>query len=499
MENGDPRPRPLWADSVAFRNNTLLAKAAKLGARHNTVVRGTVRATKAAAISAANRGQMASKSRTNRNHPKLGIATRLASVNEEGPHMTTPADVSRLPHLNAPSGFGIPPCSAVAAALAELLAGRLASSGTRLTIPPEPRHLETYRALQDVAAGLVLAQVASTTAGAEQNLVILLTRLARRHINALPVIPAPATLAARCLQHLATHGVLAQGALGTDLQALENATSSQLDQWNRPNLRLADLDTQGTPQAPGQTLAVRLAATLAGELELIRSLMLVLVDLYDNGLRAALPLGPLSGTTATQHTTGSFGRSVSLHELHEHVRLAETAPSSLAAIRATLGPLAHGGARLGNLLGSRFGDYVTELGQTAELIKNAAEGLERCDRMSFAALMQVPSWRAENTLVVLALCKRLQHEGEQPDDIESFARALLQGALRHEIAVQSLLDSEIAAYGPRLAPQALTRALRYVRYEDPDCPTSVAHKQMISEAILLGDALTQRLETKEQG
>jgi hypothetical protein len=375
-------------------------------------------------------------------------------------------------------------------ALAEFLAPKLAQPMLSPASLASVHEISRCRSVTDTAAALELVHAAEKSQKILKSMLELLARVARRHINSIATLPPAATVAARCLEHLVAHSLQLTETFSKDLEILRNAAATKLHSWEtRESLALASLDEHSSLGPDTAAAFQRAARQLSQDLDLIRASGLILVDVYAEQL----------GTLPSWHGWPTAGPStpnpwVSLAHTEHRLEALHKAPQALQDLRRALAPsTSYGHPHLADLIQGKTSDYAAGLARQAEALATHIEATERFDRLWFAGVPLGSNWRFENTLMILALSKRLRHEGESSDDIDAFARSLMDHANKHEVAIQSLLESEVQEFGPRIAPVSMRRALRHIKFDDPDCALSVSHRHRITQALAQGEAAARAL------
>jgi hypothetical protein len=365
-----------------------------------------------------------------------------------------------------------------ALALGGELSPRIAQGGL-LQVPTDPAALAQTPAVQGVAIQVVLEGVAAKAGRVQAALLALFARVARRHINEIKSLPPPATVAARSIQHLLGESAMASGALAQWREIVGQAARDQLASWTLGGAGSVALGGLERPYSGPAVVATQtICNQLWQDLRVTAGLAAILAELQEAHIRALAPLA--SGKE----------QWVSLRHTETGLRLAHGGVQALGEIRLVLQSLAEAGPRLQDLIYGHLDSFVTDLGAAFQSLEICIERLELCDRHWCARIFSSAGGGAfgENALVITALCNNLKCEGENHDDIENFARSLMNAVTAHGVSVLGLLESEIQDHGPKIAPQSITRAMRYVKYDDKDCPVSVAHKSWITAELARAEA-----------
>jgi hypothetical protein len=373
-----------------------------------------------------------------------------------------------------------------------VLANRLASR-----IPPmelfrarlEPSHIAQFAGIQNLCAAFELVSAHAAAIHVGTGMLQLLGQIARRHLNEIKVMPAPATFASQCIDHLTSHSAVLKCTLDEPIAVLNAFMSEQISAWlAAPELHLEQLNI---PLEHSYMVAMNtISHALATESTLLAGMGTMLTDSYESYLRSFAPVavGP--------------GQWVSLEFARARENIALNGPAAMAEIRGMLhwnlnGNL-NGGARLADLVQGRYRNFATDLTSAFERLEEFLARISLCDRHWFAQQFgnQAPAMaQAENTLIVRALCSKLRLSGESAEDVENLARSLLSYVSEHNVSCMNMLESEIHEFAPTIAPQSLTRALRHIKFDDPNCPVSVSHKNEILRSLDLAEKAIARVNS----
>jgi hypothetical protein len=371
------------------------------------------------------------------------------------------------------------------------LANRLASR-----IPPmelfrarlEPSHIAQFDGIQNLCAAFELVSAQAAAIHVDTGMLQLLGQIARRHLNEIKVMPAPATFASQCIDHLTAHSPVLKRSLDEPIATLNSFMSQQISTWlAAPELHLEQLNTPLEHSCLAAINAVSYA--LATESTLLAGIGTMLADSYESYLRAFTPVGV------------GRGQWVSLEFARVRENIALNGPAAMAEIRGLLTWNLNGGARLADLVQGRYRNFATDLTAAFVRLEEFLERITLCDRHWFAQQFgaQAPAMaQAENTLIVRALCSKLRLSGESAEDVENLARSLLSYVSEHNVSCMNMLESEIHEFAPTIAPQALTRALRHVKFDDPNCPVSVSHKNEILRSLDQAEKAMTRVQDAPQ-
>lgn len=351
----------------------------------------------------------------------------------------------------------------------------------------EPSHIAQFEGIQNLCAAFELLSAQATAIDIGTAMLQLLSQIARRHLNEIKVMPAPATLASQCIDHLTAHSWTLQGKLDAPTATLQNFINQQIGSWlGAPDLHLEQLSQALEPDI--EVAMKSLSQALASEATLLAGLGEMLADSYESYLRSFAP--------------AALGRGqwISLDFARARESIALNGPAALAEIRGMLNGIQTAGPRLADLVQSRFRNFALDLTSAFDSLGAFLERLTLCDRHWFAQQFgnQAPSMaHAENTLIVRALCNRLRLSGESADDVENLARALMSYVTEHNVNCMSMLEPEFQELAPTIAPQSLTRALRHIKFDDPHCPVSISHKNEILRTLDQAEKAISRIRDSD--
>jgi hypothetical protein len=302
----------------------------------------------------------------------------------------------------------------------------------------------------------------------------LLTRMARRHLNTIKTLPAPATSSAQNAEHLLTCAWL----LGAHEHAFSRQWASLLEQTSpvverlveAPSLHLHELDTPLL--AESQTQFAALCQMLNHDLLLTQQASSLLIADYTRQFKT-VENDPewitLDHAVASDRITQTSGRM-----LEEFSRILEAeqqiAQRSMALVR------------------HQFGDFLGDLARSAALLDTVLDRLDRYDREWFSRQFAHQPVHVENHVLICALAHELRMAGEELDHIEAFARTLKSYAREHNASCTGMLDDEITNLAQNISEQSILKALQRTRVSDPDCPLSIRHRNHISDVIKQADA-----------
>ncbi len=376
-----------------------------------------------------------------------------------------------------------------------VLASRLASR-----IPPmelfrarlEPSHIAQFDGIQNLCAAFELVSAHAAAIHVGTGMLQLLGQIARRHLNEIKVMPAPATFASQCIDHLTAHSAVLKCSLDEPIATLNSFLGQQISSWlAAPELHLEQLTTPLDHSCLDAMNTISHA--LATESTLLAGIGAMIADSYESYLRSFAPVAV------------GRGQWVSLEFARVRENIALNGPAAMAEIRGMLnwnlnGNL-NGGARLADLVQGRYRSFATDLTSAFERLEEFLARVSLCDRHWFAQQfgLQAPATaQTENTLIVRALCNKLRLSGESAEDVENLARSLLSYVSDHNVSCMTMLESEIHEFAPTIAPQSLTRALRHIKFDDPNCPVSVSHKNEILRSLDHAEKAIARAQNASQ-
>jgi hypothetical protein len=372
-----------------------------------------------------------------------------------------------------------------------VLAIRLASR-----IPPmelfrarlEPSHIAQFDGIQNLCAAFELVSAHAAAIHVGTGMLQLLGQIARRHINEIKVMPAPATFASQCIDHLTAHSAVLNCSLDEPIAVLNALMGQQISSWlAAPELHLEQLTTPLDHSCLDAMNSVGHA--LAIESTLLAGIGVMIADSYESYLRSFAPVAV------------GRGQWVSLEFARVRENIALNGPAAMSEIRGMLNWHLNAGPRLADLVQGRYRNFATDLASAFERLEEFLARVSLCDRHWFAQQfgIQAPATaQTENTLIVRALCNKLRLSGESADDVENLARSLLSYVSDHNVSCMSMLESEIHEFAPTIAPQSLTRALRHIKFDDPNCPVSVSHKNEILRSLDQAEKAIARAQNASQ-
>jgi hypothetical protein len=228
---------------------------------------------------------------------------------------------------------------------------------------------------------------------------------------------------------------------------------------------------------------------LATESTLLAGIGVMIADSYESYLRSFAPVAV------------GRGQWVSLEFARVRENIALNGPAAMSEIRGMLNWHLNAGPRLADLVQGRYRNFATDLTSAFERLEEFLARVSLCDRHWFAQQfgIQAPAAaQTENTLIVRALCNKLRLSGESAEDVENLARSLLSYVSDHNVSCMNMLESEIHEFAPTIAPQSLTRALRHIKFDDPNCPVSVSHKNEILRSLDQAEKAIARAQNASQ-
>lgn len=345
--------------------------------------------------------------------------------------------------------------------------------------------LEDCPMLKEHAALVAFDAAVVEVRRAQSQLLLLLARIAKRNLNEVRAEPPPATFAARCMLHLLNCSVLVgkkkdDFAKGWDSFA-EQACQPLLLLVQRPIIHLSDLEETLFGPGADETFGA-LCQQLTSDLELLVQIVELVATTHDRYI---------------SQTGRHFSQWISLdHSLasDEWARSGLRILESFKVFAAEFASFAN--CRM-MLIGGNYSEYLLRLLEVVESLRQVISQVEECDGVLFAQQnvqnrgakekqrQEGPNFalRAENRLVVRAIAQRLRMNGESMDDIESFARNLIEYANVNQTPCLSILEEELVKLAPRIAPHVLTKTLNHVRINDLNFPLSIKHKARISQII----------------
>jgi hypothetical protein len=335
--------------------------------------------------------------------------------------------------------------------------------------------LKDYMALVAFEIGLGKIQIC------QAKLLLLLARIAKRNINEVRATPPPATFAAQCMNHLlnCSNLLLKEGRQksvfeGAWAELVSTASSNLGSLLQKPLLHLGDLETSIFDNNTTNTLT-RLCHELTSDFNLFTQIAEVVAMTFDRYFAQAGQL-PQNWVSLDQSLRAQM-TSHDSQRVHEEFKAYQPLFDTLSAHQQ-------------ELLSLQFKPYLIQLVEVADALAEFIEQLESFDDKLFAqnqfsatrSPLKAPK-QSENQLIVLALAQRLRMNGENMDDIENFARGLLDYSQTHQTSCLGMLEEELSKLAPRIAPQVLSKSLAYVRISDPSFPLSIFHKTRIMESI----------------
>lgn len=339
--------------------------------------------------------------------------------------------------------------------------------------------LRDCRLIRDYLSLISFELCASQVLTCQTQLLQLLVRMSRRHLNTIKVLPAPASSSAQNAEHLLNCSWLLgahEQRFNSDWACMINQTLPLFTPLLEANtLHLHDLDAPLFAESPSCFAA--LCQKLHDDLLLsLRAASLLTAD-YTCQLKR-LESNPdwitLDHAAAEERISRSGGRL-----LEEFSRILEAELQNSQRGRT--------------LLRHHFNDFLGDVARATALLDTVLNQLDRYDREWFARQFAYPALQVENHVLICTLAHELRMAGEDIDHIEAFARTLKTYSREHRASCARMLDDEIISLAQNISETSVLRALQQTRVSDPDCPLSIRHRNHISGIIKKTEAVLSRI------
>lgn len=368
----------------------------------------------------------------------------------------------------------------------------LAQARLSITADDEPlggpsQNLTEFRCIQDFCIAYGFEQEALNLLAAHVRLMELLIRQCKRHLNSIKLAPPPASLASRTLNHLTEFSALIgkpdslKLGLATTIEDLSRRFGEAMRALlESKTLRLVDLDRPLLPEMQGKLSVI--GRGLADEVTLLDGAITLLENTFSDYLKT------LTHYEGTRNSTWLHFKRRDKLDLSFQDQTETTYIS-----RESRGPGWNYTPQVGDLIRGDLNNFVLNIHSCSGTLHDRIGRLNQLDAKLFSRQFRAPHLEIENTLLIQSLCHHLRLSGEPADDVESFAKRLMHYATKNEVHCSSILESEVLELAARLSPSGVINSLRHVKYDDAQCPLSVAHKNSILNVVALAEQLLDRL------